>query len=161
MYRAELPPGVSEALMHPYRALQHFEEIARIGADLPHLRGERPALDAQSERLLDAYIPTVAAELKLMTSPEPVPEAWSPKDAREKIHTAYSALKKSMLGAGARGELPFDQLEETIHYVDHIHACGVRAIKAERRLRQIRAAAQGIEAPDAEEDEKEKPTDDG
>ena len=161
MYRSELPLGVSEALMHPYRALQHFEEIARIGADLPHLRGERPALDAQSERLLNAYIPTVAAELKLMTSPEPVPEDWSPQNAREKIHTAYSALKKSMLSAGARGELPIDQLEETIYYVDHIHACGVRAIKAERRLRQIRAAAQGIEAPDAEEDEEEKPTDDG
>jgi len=161
MYRSELPLGVSEALMHPYRALQHFEEIARIGANLPQLRGERPALDDESERLLGIYIPTVAKELKQMTSPEPVPEDWSPKDARETIHKAYSALKKAMLAAGARGELPFDQLQQTIHYVDHIHACGVRAIKAERRLRQIRAAAQGIEAPDAEEEALEKPTDDG
>jgi len=158
IYRSELPQGVSEALMHPYRALQHFEEIARIGADLPRLRGERPALGEESERLLDTYIATVAAELKRMTTPEPMPESWSPKTARANIRKTYTALKKSMLIAGAGGEIPFDHLEQTIHYIDHIHACGVRAIKAERRLRLIRAAAQGLTETD---DAQSKPTDDG
>ena len=157
MYRTELPPSVSDALMHPYRALQHFEEIARIGAELPKWRAERPALDGHTENLLDTYLATVTRELKAMTSPEPMPEDWDPQSARNAIRDAYSDLKKALLQAGSRGDLPFQQLDETIHFIDHVHACGVRAIKAERRLRLIRAAAAGIEAP---EQETQKNTDD-
>jgi hypothetical protein len=143
--------------MHPYRALQHFEEIARIGADLPKWRAERPALDSHTEHLMDKYLNTVRSELNVMTSPEPMPEDWSPKSTRKAIHDAYDALKKALLSAGSRGELSFQQLDDTIFFIDHVHACGVRAIKAERRLRLIRAAAQGIESPEAGE----KNTDDG
>lgn len=149
MYRAELPPSVSDALMHPYRALQHFEEIARIGADLPQWRAERPVLDSHTEHLLDKYLDTVRDELKIMTSPEPLPLDWDPKAARVAIRADYADLKKALLTAGSRGDLPFNQLDNTIHFIDHVHACGVRAIKAERRLRLIRAAAQGIESPEA------------
>ncbi|HEY9163038.1 MAG TPA: Na/Pi symporter [Magnetovibrio sp.] len=151
MYQAQLPPSVSDALMHPYRALQHFEEIARIGASLPQRRAERPALDAHTEHLLDAYLETVRHELKLMTHPEPLPEDWSPKHAREVIREAYGQLKVALLSAGSRGDLPYQQLDDTVNFIDHVHTCGVRAIKAERRLRQIRAAAQGIESPEGEQ----------
>ncbi len=157
MYQAQLPPSVSSALMHPYRALQHFEEIARIGADLPKWRAERPALHEREEHLLEVYITTLSDELKLMTSPEPVPETWVPKKARSAIHEAYSKLKESLLAAGARGELSFHALEKTSFFIDHAHACGVRAIKAERRLRLIRNATLDVNAPEAEE----KRTDDG
>ncbi|MFC1673387.1 Na/Pi cotransporter family protein [Pseudomonadota bacterium] len=160
MYRAELPPSVSDALMHPYRALQHFEEIARIGADLPHRRAERPVLNDTAENLLSEYIDAVTSELKHMTSPDPVPEDWSPKAARNHIKNGYAPLKKAVLTAGSRGDLPFQQLDDTIQYIDRIHACGVRAIKAERRLRLIRDAAQGIENTD-EKDDEESRTDDG
>lgn len=157
MYQSELPPTVSDALMHPYRALQHFEEIARIGANLPEWRAERPALDAHTEHLLDTYLGTVSNELKAMTSPEPMPDDWSPNEARENIRGSYGELKKALLTAGSRGDLAFRPLDETIHFIDHVHACGVRAIKAERRLRLIRAAAQGIDSPEANN----KDTDDG
>ncbi len=153
MYQAELPPSISDALMHPYRALQHFEEISRIAATLPQRRQERPALDAETERLLDNYIKVVNAELKHMTSPEPVPEDWKPKQARNNIKKAYAALKSALLGLGAKGELKFKQLEATISYIDHIHACGVRAIKAERRLRQIREATADVTIEDEPDDE--------
>ncbi|MCW8916311.1 MAG: Na/Pi symporter [Magnetovibrio sp.] len=155
MYQAELPPSISDALMHPYRALQHFEEIARIAATLPQRRAERPALDAETERLLDTYIKVVNGELKLMTSPDPVPEDWNPKKARNNIKLAYAALKSALLALGAKGDLKFKQLEATISYIDHIHACGVRAIKAERRLRQIREATADVAIED-EPDEEER-----
>ena len=148
MYQAELPPSVSDALMHPYRALQHFEEIARIGSELPLRRAERPALDEETEHLMDVYIRAVREELKIMTSPEPVPEDWQPKQARTNIRNAYAALKRALLRLGSQGQLPFKQLESSIQYIDHIHACGVRAIKAERRLRQIRDATSGIDVED-------------
>lgn len=154
LYQAELPPSVSDALMHPYRALQHFEEIARIGAELPLRRAERPSLDAETEHLLDAYILTLREELKLMVSSDPMPQEWTPKQARNNIKQAYAKLKQALLMLGSRGKLPFNQLESTVQYIDHIHACGVRAIKAERRLRLIRDAAAGIEnddQPDADE----------
>jgi phosphate:Na+ symporter len=151
MYQSQLPPSVSDALMHPYRALQHFEEIARIGANLPQWRAERPALDAHIEHLLDAYLQAVISDLKMMISPDPMPEDWSPKDARAHIHDAYTILKQALLAAGARGDIAFQSLDETINYIDHIHACGVRAIKAERRLRLIQAAAQGLDRPKNEE----------
>lgn len=156
MYRAELPLSVSDALIHPYRALQHFEEIARIGADLPQWRAERPALDSHTEHLLDKYLDIVRGQLKIMTSPDPLPLDWNPEVARQAIRDAYADLKKALLTAGSRGDLPFNQLDDTIHFIDHVHACGVRAIKAERRLREIRAAAQGVESPEAGE----KQTDD-
>ena len=158
MYQAELPPSVSDALMHPYRALQHFEEIARIGVNLPQWRAERPALDAHIEHLLDTYLNAVSGELKVMTNPEPMPEDWSPKTARNVIREAYTPLKQALLQAGSRGDLAFQPLDDTIHFIDHVHACGVRAIKAERRLRLIRAAAQGLDSPE-DEDENER-TDD-
>ncbi len=148
MYQSELPPSVSDAMMHPYRALQHFEEIARIGAELPLRRAERPALDEETEHLMDVYLSIVMGELKIMTSPEPVPAEWKPKKARIAMRDAYAPLKRALLTLGSRGELPFGQLESSIQYIDHIHACGVRAIKAERRLRQIRDAAAEVEAPD-------------
>ena len=53
--------------------------------------------------------------------------------------------------AGARGDLAFQALDDTIHFIDHVHACAVRSIKAERRLRLIRAAAQGLEQPESEQ----------
>ena len=154
LYQAELPPSVTNALMHPYRALQHFEEIARIGAELPMRRAERPALDDETEHLLDAYIMAVTQELKHMTSSDPAPKDWSPKQARIHIREAYTALKQALLALGARGALPFQSLESTIQYIDHIHACGVRAIKAERRMRLIRDATRGeinTDEPDSEE----------
>lgn len=159
LYQAELPPSVTEALMHPYRALQHFEEIARIGAKLPARRAERPALDNETEHLLDVYIMTVIQELKYMTSSDPTPEDWNPKQARIHIREAYSVLKQALLALGARGALPFQSLESTIQYIDHIHACGVRAIKAERRMRRIRDATRGITT--ADEPDSEERTDDG
>jgi len=140
MYQDALPPTISEALTHPYRALQHFEEIARIGVKLPMQRAERPALDNQTEQLLHAYLRAVTQELKHMNSSDPPPEDWRPKQARNHIKASYAALKKALLELGARGELPFHQLESTVHYIDSVHACGVRAIKAERRLRLIRNA---------------------
>ena len=152
MYQAELPPSVSDALMHPYRALQHFEEVARIAVDLPQWRAERPALDPHTEHLLDRYLNTVSHELKAMTSPEPLPQDWSPKSARAAIREAYGPLKVALLSAGSRGDLPYEQLDNTVNFIDHVHACGVRAIKAERRLRLIRAAAQGIESPEAQDE---------
>ena len=158
MYQAELPPSVSDALMHPYRALQHFEEIARVGADLPLRRAERPALDEETEHLLDDYIRTVRDELKIMTSPDPVPIDWNSKQARNNIRTPYTAVKHALLTLGSRGVLPFKQLESSIQYIDHIHACGVRAIKAERRLRQIRDAASGLK-PEDDRDEDERSDD--
>jgi len=148
MYQAELPPSISDALMHPYRALQHFEEIARIGAALPKRRAERPALDDETEQLLDAYLGAVTQELKLMTSSDPTPEDWNPKRARIHIKESYAVLKQALLKLGSHGHLPFQQLESTIQYIDHIHACGVRAIKAERRLRLIRDAAAGVKNQD-------------
>jgi len=148
MYQAELPPSISDALMHPYRALQHFEEIARIGASLPIRRAERPALDDETEQLLDAYLSAVTQELKLMTSSDPTPEDWDPKRARIRIKESYAVLKQALLKLGSHGHLPFQQLESTIQYIDHIHACGVRAIKAERRLRLIRDAAAGVKNQD-------------
>ena len=148
MYQAQLPPSVSDALMHPYRALQHFEEIARIGADLPQQRAERPALDSHTEHLMDAYLTVVRHELKIMTSADPLPEDWSPKAARENLRAAYGPLKEALLAAGSRGDLQFQQLDDTVNFIDHVHACGVRAIKGERRLRLISAAAQGIESPE-------------
>jgi hypothetical protein len=148
MYQAELPPSVSDALMHPYRALQHFEEIARIGAALPQQRAERPALDSHTEHLMDAYLTMVRQELKTMTSPDPLPDDWSPKVAREHLREAYGALKMALLAAGSRGDLQFQQLDDTINFIDHVHTCGVRAVKAERRLRLISAAAQGIVSPE-------------
>ncbi|MBF0248852.1 MAG: Na/Pi cotransporter family protein, partial [Alphaproteobacteria bacterium] len=159
MYQAQMPPSVSSALMHPYRALQHFEEIARIGAELPHMRADRPALDAEAESLLGVYTTSVREMLKLMTSPDPAPDEWSPKRARAEIRDAYAAIKQALLTAGSRGDLPFDQLEATVQYIDHIHACGVRAIKAERRLRLIREAAAG--AGDTPGVDRKKRTDDG
>ena len=158
MYQAELPPSISDALMHPYRALQHFEEIARIGAELPLRRAERPALDDETEHLLDVYLGAVTQELKHMSSSDPTPEDWEPKRARNHIKEAYAVLKRALLTLGSRGHLPFQQLESTIQYIDHIHACGVRAIKAERRLRQIRDAAAGVENHD--EPDQEERTDD-
>lgn len=148
MYQAELPPSISDALMHPYRALQHFEEIARIGASLPMRRAERPALDDETEQLLDAYLGAVTQELKLMTSSDPTPEDWDPKRARIHIKESYAVLKQALLKLGSHGHLPFQQLESTVQYIDHIHACGVRAIKAERRLRLIRDAAAGVKNQD-------------
>lgn len=159
LYRTELPANVTNALMHPYRALQHFEEIARIGAELPARRAERPALDNETEHLLDVYIMAVIQELKHMTSSDPTPEDWSPKQARVHIREAYSALKQALLALGARGALPFQHLESTIQYIDHIHACGVRAIKAERRMRLIRdATSDSISTDDGDSEER---TDDG
>jgi len=151
MYQSALPPSVSDALMHPYRALQHFEEVARIGADLPKWRAERPALDAHTEHLLDDYLQTVSHELKDMTSHAPMPDDWSTTEARDNVRNAYSVLKKGLLVAGARGDLAFQALDDTIHFIDHVHACAVRSIKAERRLRLIRAAAQGLEQPESEQ----------
>ena len=154
MYQAELPPSISDALMHPYRALQHFEEIARIGAELPLRRAERPALDDETEQLLDAYLIAVTQELKDMSTSDPTPQDWNPKRARGHIKEKYAVLKRALLSLGSRGHLPFKQLESTIQFIDHVHACGVRAIKAERRLRQVRDAAAGVvsdDKPDLEE----------
>jgi len=161
MYQAEMPHSVSDALMHPYRALQHFEEIARIAERLPHERAARPALDDETESLLDSYIQTVRAELKLMISSDPVPEDWDPKEARTEIRNAYALLKQALLSAGSRGKLAFPQLENSVQYIDHIHACGVRAIKAERRLRQIQDAASGLPPDWVDEIDRDKQTDDG
>lgn len=154
LYQAELPVNISNALMHPYRALQHFEEIARIGAELPLRRAERPVLDDRTEDLMDTYLEAITQELKHMISSDPAPDDWKPKQARAHIKAAYADLKKALLGLGAHGHLPFQQLESSIQYIDHIHACGVRAIKAERRLNLIRDAAAGThhqEEADAEE----------
>ena len=155
MYQAELPPSISDALMHPYRALQHFEEIARIAANLPLRRAERPALDDETEQLLDTYLAAVTQELKEMSSSDPTPEDWDPKRARIHIKEAYTELKHALLTLGSRGHLPYLQLESTVQYIDHIHACGVRAIKAERRLRQIRDAAAGVKSQDKPDQEEQ------
>ena len=157
MYQSEMPASVSDALMHPYRALQHFEEIARVAVTLPRERATREALDQRTEHLLDVYIKTVRTELKLMTTSDPVPEDWDPKQARRNLRDAYGNLKQALLASGSQGHLPYAQLEDSIGYIDHIHTCAVRAIKAERRLRAIRHAADEIEDPHLEQ----KPTDDG
>ncbi|MEG3619555.1 Na/Pi symporter [Magnetovibrio sp. PR-2] len=158
MHQAELPANVSSALAHPYRALQHFEEIARIAAELPQMRAHRPALEAHAEKLLETYIAVVHAELKRMISADPAPEEWKPKKVRASIKAAYDDLKKELLNLGARGILRYDQLEKTSSFVDQIHACGVRAIKAQRRLDRIRVAVANAEFDD-EIDEEERTND--
>ncbi|MCR4376506.1 MAG: Na/Pi symporter [Rhodospirillales bacterium] len=150
LYQVALPPAVSDALTHPYRALQHFEEIARIGVELPQIRADRPALDPHTEHLMETYLNTVVAELKIMTSADPMPADWSPQSALERVRTAYNPIKAALLTAGSRGEVTLPQLENSIALLEHVQACAKRAIKAERRLRMIRAAAQGLDQPQSE-----------
>ena len=144
MYQSELPPAVSDALTHPYRALQHFEEIARIGVELPQMRADRPALDPHTEHLLETYINTVISELKIMTSADPMPADWSPQSALDRVRAAYDPIKADLLTTGSRGEVTLAQLESSITLLEHVQTCAKRAIKAERRLRMVRAAAQGL-----------------
>jgi hypothetical protein len=79
-----------------------------------------------------------------------MPADWSPQSSHDHIRAAYNPIKAALLTAGSRGEVTLPQLESSIALLEHINTCAKRAIKAERRLRMVRAAAQGLGQPPGE-----------